>query len=131
METLGYILLGVIGIVVIVYMFYLCRAVIAIIAFLLATYLFFFEDSLLAAGIVIGVWFILNSVTDKVIRTFAGMQRKTRLKKKKNNGSFSSRNSATKKRPSSNKLELYTNVDDSALLAISYILDFFQRQTGR
>lgn len=96
MEILGYILLGVVGIAVAVYLFYLCRALIAIAAILLAVYLIFFKDSLLAAGIVIGGWLVLNSATDKVARIFAGTERENMPKKKKNNKLFSSRKSVTK-----------------------------------
>lgn len=96
METLGYILLGIIGIVVTVYLFYLCRAIIAIIAFLLAAYLFFWEDNLPAAGLVVGGWLVLNNVIDKMIRIFAGTEGDNTPKKKKNNKLFSSRKSVTK-----------------------------------
>lgn len=71
MEILGYILLGAVGMAVTVYLFYLCRAIIAIAAILLAVYLLFFKDSLLAAGIVIGGWLVLHNATEKIIRKFA------------------------------------------------------------
>ena len=96
MEILGYILLGVVGISVTVYLFYLCRAIIAIAAILLAVYLLFFKDSLLTAGIVIGGWLVLNSATDKVARIFAGTQEENTPKKKKNYKLFSFSKSVTK-----------------------------------
>lgn len=101
MEILGYLLLGTIGIAVTVYLFYLCRAAIAIIAFLLALYLFFFKDSLLAACIVVSGWYMLNCVMDKMVRTFSGTEENT-LPKMKSRGkvAISSHKSMRKKESS-------------------------------
>ena len=96
MDILGYILLGAVGMAVTVYLFYLCRAIIAIAAILLAVYLLFFKDSLLAAGIVIGGWLVLHNATEKIIRKFADAEGDNTPKKKKNNKLFSSRKSVTK-----------------------------------
>ncbi|WP_373155346.1 hypothetical protein [Bacteroides cellulosilyticus] len=96
MEIFGFILLGIVGIAVAVYLFYLCRAIIAIAAILLAVYLCFFKDSLLAAGIVLGGWLVLNNAMDKIVRKFAGTEEESTPKKKKKNKSFSSRSSVTK-----------------------------------
>lgn len=97
MEILGYLLLGTIGIAVTVYLFYLCRAVIAIIAFLLALYLFFFKESLIAACVVIAGWYVLNCAMDKMVRIFSGTEERA-LSKMKSRGkvALSSNKSITK-----------------------------------
>lgn len=83
MEIFGYLLLGTIGVVVTVYLFYLCRAVITIAAFLAALYLFFFKDSLLAAFMVLVGWYVMFCIMERMVRIFSGTEEYAVLKKKR------------------------------------------------
>lgn len=88
MEIILYILLGLIGIALIVYLFHLLRLVAFVLAVGVAVYLCFFKDSVLGACVVMGGWYALNCAMDSIARAFGESQDTGEKKSKETQGGF-------------------------------------------
>lgn len=99
MEVILYILLGLIGIALLVYLFHLLRLVAFVLAMGVAAYLCFFKDSVLGACVVMGGWYALNCAMDSIVRAFGESQDTgTKKSKETQGGLWSSRKSVSNRR---------------------------------
>lgn len=89
MEIILYILLGMVAVAVIVYLFHLLRLIIAVLAWLFAAYLCFWEGNVLGGCLVLGIWYAFHCMMEGIVRAFDEPQRETVSKEsKKTNESF-------------------------------------------